>query len=246
MQPMSEDDVEGRLAQIRDLRTRGEITPAEAYELHMKALSTASTAVAAIATPPTSLTWPSFPEAPAAPVAAGRRLGLDILAVTLAVVGGVLGIIGAIFQELQAGAFAVFAAPIIEEALKPAGIYILLVRWPQALRGQLHTAALTALSGLCFAIIEAFVYVTLYFPEGDSDFVLFRFTVPLSMHVVASFIVGLGLSRAVIDWASKGGRFPKRTRNFLLAGMALHMVYNIAAVALSVAGVLEFEARGSR
>jgi hypothetical protein len=66
------------------------------------------------------------------------------------------------------------------------------------------------------------------------------------MHVIASFIVGLGLNRAVIDWASKGGRFPKRTRNFYLAGMALHMVYNIAAVALSVAGVLEFEASGSR
>jgi len=49
----------------------------------------------------------------------------------------------------------------------------------------------------------------------------------------------------VTAWASKGGRFPKRTRNFFLAGMALHMVYNIAAVALTVAGILEFES-GSR
>jgi hypothetical protein len=240
MQPMSEDNLEGRLAQIRALRTRGEITPAEAYELHMKALGPVP--VAALPAPAASQTWLGAAEPPAAPVATRSRLVLDIIAVTLAVVGGVFGIIGGVFQELQAGVFAILAAPIIEEALKPAGIYILLARRPQALRGQLHTAALTALSGLCFAIIEAVVYVTLYFPEGGDDFVLFRFTVPLSMHVIASFIVGLGLSRAVIDWASKGGRFPKRTRNFFLAGMTLHMVYNIAAVALSVAGVLEFEA----
>ena len=39
------------------------------------------------------------------------------------------------------------AAPLIEEALKPTGIYIILLRWPWALLGRLHTALLTATGG---------------------------------------------------------------------------------------------------
>jgi RsiW-degrading membrane proteinase PrsW (M82 family) len=161
----------------------------------------------------------------------------------MALVGGVLGIGGAFVQELQAGGLlAVFiAAPIIEEGLKPAGIYILLTRWPQAVRSQLHVAWLTALSGVCFGVIESLVYVTFYFPDQGGDYVLFRFTIPVAMHAIASFVVGLGLSRAVIDWAAGRQRLPKRARNFYLAGVGLHAVYNTMAVVLGAMGVFAFE-----
>jgi RsiW-degrading membrane proteinase PrsW (M82 family) len=183
-------------------------------------------------------------EAARAVVAPRRGLRYDLLAVTVAVIGGVLGIGGAAIQELTSGGgilLLVVGAPVIEEALKPAGLYILLIRWPHALHGRTHIALLAALSGLTFGIIESFVYVTLYFPEGGSDFVPYRFSVTPALHASASFLVGLGLTRAIIDWAMGRGSLPKSTRTFYIAGVLLHAVYNLAAVILEVAGVLEFQ-----
>jgi RsiW-degrading membrane proteinase PrsW (M82 family) len=167
---------------------------------------------------------------------------LQPLALLMALLGGVLGVFGALLQELQSvGLGAPFiAAPIIEEALKPAGIYILLIVWPRALAGRVHTATLTAISGLCFGLIESYVYVTWYYPEGDSAYVLFRFTVPVMMHMIASCLVGFGLTRQLVDWAAGRASFPKSTRNFYIAAVLLHASYNTVVVALDIAGVLEF------
>jgi RsiW-degrading membrane proteinase PrsW (M82 family) len=167
---------------------------------------------------------------------------LQPLALLLALLGGVLGVFGAIVQELQSGGIGgpFVAAPIIEEALKPAGIYILLIVWPQALAGRLHTATLAAISGLCFGLIESYVYVTWYYPEGDSDYVLFRFTIPVLMHTIGSFLVGFGLSRQIVDWAAGRAAFPKITRNFYIAAVLLHAIYNTTVTVLELTDVLEF------
>lgn len=165
-----------------------------------------------------------------------------LLAVSLAVIGGVLGIGGAFFEELRVGGgifVAFLAAPVIEEALKPTGIYIALIRWPHMIRGQVYTAALTALAGLTFGIIESIVYVTVYASGPPDWFVTYRFTVTLAVHAAASFLVGLGLNRGVIDWARGQAPLPKVSRNFYIAGVALHAVYNTAVVALSLAGVFD-------
>ena len=233
MQPMSERDFQRSLTEIRLLRSRGEITPKEAYERHMAALSAFRPGWQAPAV---------VEEAEASPAGVHSRMWLGAVAIAMALVGGLLGILGAVVQEAQAGGVLVVfvGAPIIEEALKPAGIYILLTKWPQALRGQMHTASLTALSGLCFGLIESVVYVTLYYPEGGGNFVLFRFTVPVAMHVIASFLVGLGLSRGLIDWAAGRGRLPKATRNYYVVGALIHAVYNTSAVVLSLSGVIDF------
>jgi RsiW-degrading membrane proteinase PrsW (M82 family) len=176
-------------------------------------------------------------------VAKGSGLRLQVLAVILALLGGLLGAVGAVVQEVQSGGgilLAFVAAPFIEEALKPAGIYLLLIRWPQALRGRWHTALLTGMSGLTFGLIESFVYVKLYFPDHGDDFVLYRFTVPVLVHFIASFIVGMGLSRGLIDWAAGRSKVPTQTRTFFLAAVSLHAVYNITAVVLSLTGILDF------
>lgn len=173
-----------------------------------------------------------------------RRLRLHALALSVALIGGALGVIGAIMNEFQSGGgllLLFIGAPIIEEAMKPAGVYLLLIRWPQALRGRLHTASLVALSGLVFGLIESTIYVTLYFPDTGEGFVLFRFTVPVAMHLLASFTVGLGLDRGVIEWAAGRSRFPIRTRNFFVAAVVLHAAYNTVALVLSVTGVVDFD-----
>ncbi len=173
------------------------------------------------------------------PTLAGALAGHGF-ALSLAVVGGILGILGAAFQELRTGGFILLpllGAPVIEEILKPSGIYVLLVRWPRLLRGRLHTAVLTAISGLSFGLIEALVYVTLYVSDPPEWFVTYRFTVPLALHTAASFIVGLGINRGLIDWASRGAPLPKATRNLYIAAISLHAVFNTVGTALYFSGV---------
>jgi RsiW-degrading membrane proteinase PrsW (M82 family) len=166
------------------------------------------------------------------------------LVVLLALVGGLLGILGAFVQEAQTTTLFFLlpfvGAPLIEEALKPSGIYLALLWFPRALRSQLFTAVLCALSGLVFGIIESFVYVTLYVDDPSDEFIAFRFSVPLALHTGCSFLVGLGLNQQVIDWAAGRGSLPKASRNYFLAAVAIHGAYNFIAVILSVTGVIDF------
>lgn len=165
--------------------------------------------------------------------------------VLLAVIGGFLGIIGALVQEIQSTTTYILlpflGAPIIEEALKPSGIYLALVWWPRALKSQLFTAVLCALSGLVFGVIESFVYVTLYVEDPSDEFIVFRFSVPLGLHAACSYLVGLGLNQRVIDWAAGRSKLPKSSRNLYIAAVALHAAYNTIAVILSVSGVIDFD-----
>src|SRR5262245_4447924 len=111
--------------------------------------------MAVLSAPPGPLPPVEAPPPSAVEITADERLWWDWVAVVVAVLGGVLGVIGAVFQEIvnSGGIFGVVvAAPLIEEAMKPAGVYLLLIKWPQALRSQLHTAVLTALGGLSFAV----------------------------------------------------------------------------------------------
>jgi len=167
-----------------------------------------------------------------------------LLAFSLAVLGGALGIVGALIQEFRSGGGLLLpfvGAPIIEEALKPIGVYILLLRWPYVLRRQLYTAVLAALAGLSFGVIEALGYVTLYVSDPPGWFVLYRFTIPLLLHTTASFIVGLGINQRLLDWARGRSPLPKASRNFFLAAVILHGLFNAVATALALAGVLDVE-----
>jgi RsiW-degrading membrane proteinase PrsW (M82 family) len=168
-----------------------------------------------------------------------------LLAFLMALIGGLLGIIGAIFQEGQTTfgflLLPFLGAPIIEEALKPSGLYLALLWWPRALNSQLFTAILCSISGFVFGVIESIVYVTLYVEDPSDDFILYRFTVTLALHAVASFVVGLGINHRILDWAAGRSKLPKSSRNFYIAGVLLHAVYNTTAVILSVAGVLDFD-----
>ena len=153
----------------------------------------------------------------------------------IAMAGGVLGIIGAFFQESQQGvpsAFLApfFAAPIIEEAVKPVGVYILLAKAPHLLRSRLYTAFLSALGGLSFAVIENLVYLNIYFPEHTQSMVVARFVLALPMHMLGSFIVGFGINQRLA--ASVKGEVPLLSGNwkFFIAAMVMHGLYNISAV----------------
>jgi hypothetical protein len=179
----------------------------------------------------------------ARPAASVGVLG-HAFAITMALAGGVLGIVGAFVNEVRAGGFIllpIVGAPIIEELLKPTGVYILLARWPRLLTGRLHTALLAGLAGLSFGVIEALVYIFVYVPDAPDWFVTYRLTVPLAFHACASFIVGLGIGPGLLDWVNGRGPLPKRTRNLYITAISLHAVFNLVATVLVFAGYFDVD-----
>lgn len=146
--------------------------------------------------------------------------------------GGVLGILGAIIQELSQGSLLVafVAAPMVEEVMKPAGVYLLLVWWPKVLTSRLFTALLAALGGLSFAVVENILYLQFYFPEHTQALVLFRYSAGLTMHVASSFILGFGINQKLL--ASVRGEIPllKGNKKFFIIPMVIHSLFNIMAV----------------
>ncbi len=165
-----------------------------------------------------------------------------LFALSIAVVGGVLGVVGAVIGELRAGGLIllpILGAPIVEEMLKPVGVYILLARWPRLLRGRLHTALLAAVSGLVFGLIEALAYVHVYVSDPPDWFVTYRFTIPIAFHTMASFIVGLGITQGLLAWAKGESPFPKASRNLYIVAIGLHAVFNTVAVGLALSGVFD-------
>jgi RsiW-degrading membrane proteinase PrsW (M82 family) len=163
--------------------------------------------------------------------------------VLISLAGGAFGIAGAFVTELRAGGLLLLpfvAAPLIEEALKPAGVYLALSRWPRALESRLYRAILAAMAGVVFGLLESTLYVFVYVGKHPGWYEQFRFTVPVAMHAMSSFIVGLGISRGALHWLSRGTPLPKSTRNLYIAGVVLHSGYNLVAVILVLAGPLDF------
>jgi RsiW-degrading membrane proteinase PrsW (M82 family) len=183
---------------------------------------------------------------PAQPTVPSAGFGLRLVVVLVALLGGFLGILGSLVSEIQRGGGfiilpIIIAAPMIEEAMKPAGVYIALLKWPHALRNQLYVAVLCALGGLVFGLIESWIYVNVYVEDGSDAFVRFRYTVPVAMHVICSFVYGLGLNRSIIDWGSGHGKVVRSTRRAYIAAAVIHGTYNLMAIVLAVAGVLDFD-----
>ena len=155
-----------------------------------------------------------------------------ILAFLIAALGGVLGVLGAIIQELSQGflLIAFVAAPMIEEVMKPSGVYILLARWPKVLTSRIYTALLAAVGGLSFAVVENIIYLQFYFPEHTQTLVVFRYSACLTMHVVCSFILGFGINQKLL--ASVRGEIPllQGNKKFFVIPMIIHSLFNIMAV----------------
>jgi RsiW-degrading membrane proteinase PrsW (M82 family) len=159
----------------------------------------------------------------------------QLLAPLIAIGGGVVGIIAAIAEEGNFGGyFGVFvAAPIIEEAIKPVGVYFILAKWQHALRGRIYTAMLAALGGLSFAVIENTIYLQVYFPEHTQFLVLWRYTVSLLLHVGCSFVLGLGINQKLLDSVRGEIPFLKGNRKFFIIPMVTHACYNVLVFMLA-------------
>ena len=160
-----------------------------------------------------------------------------LLTLGIALGGGVFGILGAIFQEARGLPDPFVSAPIVEEAVKPAGLYLLLFKWPHLLGSQRYTASLAALGGLAFGLVEAVVYVKVYVAEPSQGFVIYRFTLPLALHSAASFIYGHGINERLAAWVRGEGSLRATGWKFFLAAVILHGLYNVGATVAHVVGL---------
>ena len=155
-----------------------------------------------------------------------------VLTILIALGGGILGILGAIIQELSYGSFliAFVGAPMIEEVMKPTGVYLLLALRSEVLTSRIYTALLAALGGLSFAVVENIIYLHFYFPEHTQTLVVFRYSACLSLHVVCSFIVGFGINQKLLDSVRGEIPFLKGNKKFFIIPMVVHSLFNIMAV----------------
>jgi len=157
-----------------------------------------------------------------------------IVAPFVALGGGVLGVFGAVLQEFFYGSiFIVFVAgPMIEEVMKPTGVYLLYVVKRDACRGRVYTALLAACGGISFALVENFFYLRLYYPEHSHTLVTFRYTWPLVMHTATSFILGFGINDTL--FRSIRGEIPFLKGNwvFFITPMVMHSAFNIVMVVI--------------
>ena len=158
------------------------------------------------------------------------------LAPLIALVGGAFGILAAAYTEFFHGSLLVafIGAPMIEEALKPLGIYLMLAKWPRTLRNRFYTAFLAALSGVAFAVVENIVYLNVYIEDPSRQVVLWRYTAGLGVHTLCSFIFGLGINEKLLASVKGEVKFLSCGKRFFITAMVLHSLYNISVTVLEL------------
>jgi len=106
----------------------------------------------------------------------------------------------------------------------------LLAKWPQALPNRYYTAFLAALTGLAFGLVENQIYLRVYVPDHSHEMALIRYTACLPLHVIASFIFGLGINQKLVSAVK--GEIPLFSANkrFFITAMSLHAAFNIVVV----------------
>jgi len=161
----------------------------------------------------------------------------------LGVVGGLAGVLAAIYQELVQGQLltAVLIGPAIEEASKPIGVLLILARRPHWFRTRREIIFLAMMGAAIFATLENLLYIHVYHPEGGADFVMFRYTVCTTLHLVATAVLAVGLAKLWRQMHREGIGFDiDRCMWYYVAAIAIHSAYNITVTILSALGLLEF------
>jgi len=172
----------------------------------------------------------SLPETPTAPLMKHR-----LIAVLWALSGGLFAVGAAFLKEFTSGG-ALLMAAVVEEILKPVGVYYLLRRRRHYLSSRLNVALLSTLGGIVFAAIENVVYLKVYFPDPEPRLVLYRWTVCVAVHAVCSFIMGLGLGN-LLGRFNRGEPFElEACIKWIAAAVVLHAGYNTVVIFFHVAG----------
>lgn len=161
-----------------------------------------------------------------------------LLGVVWALTGGLFAIFGAIVKEVASPGplLAILIAPVVEEVLKPSGVYYLLERRVRWLSSRIHVALLSMLGGMVFAAVENVIYLYVYIPDHPPGLALYRWTVCTALHGVCSFILGLGLGK-LLPRMRRGEPFElEDILGWVIAAVVVHAGYNTVVMFFGVVG----------
>ncbi len=170
---------------------------------------------------------------------------LDSWAVTSLVVlaAGPWGVMGA-FAGANATGFAFLAVcvfgPIVEEVSKVAAAMWIIEKRPYCFRSGGQILICAACGGLAFAAIENLIYMYVYVPRHTKEFVAFRWTVCVALHMSCSTLAGLGLVKVWRETITQLRR-PRLelAYRWMFTAMVCHGLYNLTVTVLSLAGWLD-------
>jgi RsiW-degrading membrane proteinase PrsW (M82 family) len=171
---------------------------------------------------------------------AARRWAAVAAAVVLS---GPFAIAGAMFENSTSGAAAVLlvvaVGPLIEEIVKGAGALYLAEERPWLVPAAWTLPLITLLSGLVFASIENWWYLSVLVDDPSQSLIRWRWTFGPLVHGTGSLLVGLGAARM---WrhSTLTGRRPAfdLAQPLIIAAAVLHGAYNGLAMLLSALGAI--------
>lgn len=127
----------------------------------------------------------------------------------------------------------VVVAPIVEETVKIAGIAYAAEQRPWLVPRAFALPLVGLFSGLVFAAVENWWYLTVLIPNPSEHLVAWRWVFGPLVHGVGSLTAGIGVA---VMWrrALTTGRPPsfRHVEPWLVAAAAWHGAYNLLAVAL--------------
>ena len=169
----------------------------------------------------------------------------DSWAVTMlvALAAGPWGVMGA-FAGANATGFALLAVcvfgPVVEEVTKVAMALWVIEKRPYLFLSGGQILICAACGGLAFASIENLIYIYVYVPNHSAEFVAFRWTVCVALHMTCSTLAGLGLVKV---WREAITRLQKPRLElcygWLVTAMVGHGLYNFTMTVLQLAGWLD-------
>jgi hypothetical protein len=175
---------------------------------------------------------------------------LESMGVTLLVIlaAGPWGVLGAFWTALYGTGWqgigllaVVVVGPVTEEVVKISVAWWVVEKRPYLFKSIAQILFCAGCGGLAFAAIENLVYMYVYVPDHSLQFVLFRWTVCVGLHVSCSLVAGLGLAR-VWDNAIRNRHRPKTALGipWLVVAITGHGLYNLSVTIASLAGWLDF------
>lgn len=162
----------------------------------------------------------------------------------VALAAGPWGVIGA-FAGANATGFVFLAVsvfgPITEEVTKVAAAMWVIEKRPYLFLSEAQILICAACGGLAFAAIENLIYMFVYVPNHTAEFVAFRWTVCVALHMTCSTLAGLGLVRV---WRESIGQLTRPRLDlafrWMFIAMLLHGTYNLTVTVLSLVGYFDF------
>lgn len=191
------------------------------------------------------LTYPRWLEAQIQKTTFLESIEVTLLVALAAGPWGVLGafwtaIYGTGWQAVGLLAVVVFG-PVSEEVVKISAAWWVVEKRPYLFKSIPQILFCAGCGGAAFAAIENCIYIYVYNPDHSVNFVLFRWTVCVGLHVSCSLVAGLGLAR-VWDNAIRNRHRPKTAMGipWLVVAITGHGLYNLSVSIATMAGWLDF------